>query len=79
MARPAFSICSIVKQALQTPTGVRLEIVHYFLRLNLCLHDHMHMIRPNMRRQQTPAPVQADFPQGLQYRRAAAPVEQIGA
>ena len=64
MVRPALSRLILASQPIQTSTGVGLEIVHDFLGPNLGLHDYMHMIRPYMRSQQTPAAVLTDLPQG---------------
>lgn len=66
MASLAVSIGSIASYPVQASAGVRLEVVHDFLRTNLGLHNCVHMIRPNMHRQQTPTTVQTDLPQGLE-------------
>ena len=46
-------------------------------RISLSLHDYMHGIRPRMGVQLTPTAMHTYLPQGAQYDRSAAPVEQI--
>ncbi len=77
MACPSLSIRSIAIQAVEFPAGVRLELVHDFLRSNVGFHNRMHVIGPHMCGQQTPTAMHAVLPQSRQDCCPALPVQPI--
>ena len=75
--RPAPSIWSISTKFIQPPASIRFEIIHYLLRLNLGLNNHMNMISSDVRCEQVPTAMRADFLESFQHHCAGAFIEQI--
>ncbi len=57
MPGPAFTVWSLAIRTFEIPACVRFEFVHNSLRLNVSLHDYMHVVGSHVSRQQTPATV----------------------
>jgi hypothetical protein len=77
MARPSLSTRSILSKPVQGPAAVGLKAIHDFFGLKLGFHDHVHMIGPHMRGQQTPIAVQAHLLQCREYGRTGITVQPI--
>ena len=51
---------------IQCPRSISLQPIHHILRRSIPAHNRVHMIRPHVRRDQSPSPALANLPQSPQ-------------
>ena len=71
MPSPPFPVAVAGINALQFPACVRLELVHNSFRARLRLHDYVHMVGPDVHRQEVPTPKTAVRSNGTEHRRSS--------
>lgn len=75
MACPALPVRFLQQHAIETATGIGVEVVHNPLGRNLRLHHRVHMIGAHMGWQQALSATHAHFLNGLQNGVATDPVQ----
>jgi len=77
VARSPFSIATVRTDLIQSPASVRFEGIHHLLRLCLCFHDCVNVVRARIRCQKRPTPVHADFPYRVKHYVTAGRVQYV--